>query len=746
MPQHPLITVSVGGTSHTFEPADAPVTVGRESRNDVIVAHPSVSAEHATIEFAGGAWRLRDRSTHGTFVADERVSEVVVDGELSVLLADPVNGASMHLSVEVVADDAPMPLQRSSGSVPDLRISIDGRSLSFGRDDGPITVGRDATNDVVVTGDSVSGTHGSIEFVAGTWIYRDHSSYGSYVDDARITTQPINRTVRLRLADPNGTEILVESRVAEGLGGDVIRTPQGSTRPAPSGNVLRVTYPPDTTRDLHPGADLVIGRDADSSDAGLKTTPTNDLVSRRHARVAFDGTTWQIEDLKSGRGMFVDGVRVDKQKLTGNVIVWLGSPTTGERLVFEAKGVHKRRFATKTIVAAAATVVVLVGGAALLASVLSGSSDTTNLAGNDVTRMKLATGLVISWDDEGGYKGSSTVLCGDHLVLTNAHVAQPDAPGQGLLYGSAEDPATSPIYLAYPPPGDPDGIAEVRFRAEVVAFDGYVDAAALKIVGEASGQYPDIVDGAAIDDPASLDLACAELPESGVVPSKTAVDVFGYPGTTASDDSSRFFDVQLDADSNEITSFSEDTLLDARNGWINLGRDIQGGNSGGLLARNNQIFGIPTRGGANEATEISSQARPIDLARPVIEAARSGRNGDLADYLTPLAGTEAFELLQSDPGGCLIVSLDRTAEDQSADMTLTWTNVSETSHLQVLVSDTDERLLAREMIGRSPEGPGVLADTNCISFAAAPDNTRWIDVLGGPNLEVITSFDLGAGA
>ena len=329
----------------------------------------------------------------------------------------------------------------------------------------------------------------------------------------------------------------------------------------------------------------MIGRDVGdvgATTAELSTDPANDLVSRRHARVSFDGTAWQLTDLESRRGIYIDGVRVRQQRLAGNVVAMLGSPTSGERIVFEAAGAHRRRIAPRTLIAAAAAVLAIVVALGLVI-VRSGGNDAANPAGNDITRMKLATGLVIAIGANGDAKGSSTIICGDNLVLTNAHVAQPDTPGQGVLYGSADDPIEA-LYLAYPGADDPDGIVSVRYRAEVVAYDGYIDAAALRIVGEASGSYPDIVDGPAIEDASKLDLPCADLPDSGSVPSKTAVDVYGYPGVTGSDDPDRFFDVQLDADSNEITSYTEDVLLGERQGWINLGRDIQGGNSGGLVA------------------------------------------------------------------------------------------------------------------------------------------------------------------
>ncbi|MEO8698330.1 MAG: FHA domain-containing protein [Acidimicrobiales bacterium] len=631
------IVIIVGDVSTTFTPADSPVRLGR-AEAELIVAHPSVSKSHATLEYADGRWLLTDHSTHGTYVDGARVSKVTVDRDLTVWLADPQTGARIELHPSI-----------------------------------PPTL------------------------------------------DAASPDQPARQ--------PD-----------EQLGPETLRAPGGVTLPPPVGEVLRVTYPAGTTRELAPGTQLIVGR---GTDADLQTTQTNEFVSRRHARVFFDGKVWQLEDLGSRRGTYVDGVRIKKQKLAGQFDIWLGSPETGERIVVEAAGAHRRRLSPKVLLGAGVVLAVLIAGIALATRDGGGGGGLDNAAGNDVPRMKRATGLVIAVDQSGqAAKGSSTVICGDNLVLTNAHVAQPDAPGQGLLYGEAE-PANKALYLAYPPADDPDGIVEVRYKAEVVTYDGYVDAAALRIVAKASGTYPKIVDGEAIRDAKSLQLPCAELPTPGALPSKTAVDVFGYPGVTGSTDEAKFFNVQQDADSNEVTSYAEDPVLEERYGWINLGRNTQPGNSGGLVARNNQIFGMPTRGDTE-----SSQARPIDLARRVIDAARANKSGDLATYLTPLTGTEKFVADTRAPAGCPLRKLGKS-DDTAVDFALTWTGVDAKAHVEIYIRSATKVLYTKEL-GRSQEGAGVLGTTKCLAFSGVPTDATKLIVYAGPNLEVHDSFAVKA--
>jgi pSer/pThr/pTyr-binding forkhead associated (FHA) protein/uncharacterized RDD family membrane protein YckC len=76
-----------------------------------------------------------------------------------------------------------------------------------------------------------------------------------------------------------------------------------------------------------PKADLSIGRD-----------PTNDvvipdaLVSRRHARIVFDGQQYLFHDCESSNGSLLNGDRVSERKLSDGDVLWLGA----SRLLFRA--------------------------------------------------------------------------------------------------------------------------------------------------------------------------------------------------------------------------------------------------------------------------------------------------------------------------------------------------------------------------------------------------------------------------
>ncbi len=76
-----------------------------------------------------------------------------------------------------------------------------------------------------------------------------------------------------------------------------------------------------------PRSDFSIGRD-----------PTNDvvipdaLVSRRHARIVFDGREYLFRDCESSNGSLVNGDRISERKLSDGDVLWLGA----SRLLFRA--------------------------------------------------------------------------------------------------------------------------------------------------------------------------------------------------------------------------------------------------------------------------------------------------------------------------------------------------------------------------------------------------------------------------
>jgi len=88
---------------------DHGLTIGRASDNDLVVAHPSVSAHHAELHFDGELFLLRDlSSSNGTFVNGERITSATLeDGDtvhVGPVALEFANG-QLQLKVELEPDD-----------------------------------------------------------------------------------------------------------------------------------------------------------------------------------------------------------------------------------------------------------------------------------------------------------------------------------------------------------------------------------------------------------------------------------------------------------------------------------------------------------------------------------------------------------------------------------------------------------------------------------------------------------------
>ena len=61
-------------------------------------------------------------------------------------------------------------------------------------------------------------------------------------------------------------------------------------------------------------------------------------ISRRHAVVSYDGTTWKYEDAGSRNGSFSDGARIHIATIDGATSLYLGHPSDGELVTLTPDG------------------------------------------------------------------------------------------------------------------------------------------------------------------------------------------------------------------------------------------------------------------------------------------------------------------------------------------------------------------------------------------------------------------------
>src|SRR5512139_1084744 len=147
-----------------------PLTIGRHPTNHLVVDVPTVSSEHALVEYRAGIYHLVDRgSRNGTFVNGQRIDEIdLKDGDLIRLGA---------------AGSSTVTLTYRAGQAPPSS-AIDQFDLAA---HDTLTIGRAAECDLVLDSPLVSRHHARLERSGPTHVLIDlGSTNGSYVNSQRI--------------------------------------------------------------------------------------------------------------------------------------------------------------------------------------------------------------------------------------------------------------------------------------------------------------------------------------------------------------------------------------------------------------------------------------------------------------------------------------------------------------------------------------------------------------------------------
>jgi ABC-type multidrug transport system ATPase subunit len=221
-------------------------------------------------------------------------------------------------------------------------------------------IGRDPDADVVVDTPVVSWRHAQLLVAAGQWLIQDAgSTNGTFSDGQPVLRMRITGTVQFRLGHPEDGPLLSCSVPAAGL---AAADPAPPTHPAtalwpthPAANRL----PTGTTRVLERA--LLIGR-SDDNDVVIR-----DLrVSRHHAELrGLDGGRFQLTDVGSNNGTFVNGQRITSEVVTEADVIGIGAAT------FRLAGDELREFnaADGVLLDARGLTVTLPGGKVLLDNV-----------------------------------------------------------------------------------------------------------------------------------------------------------------------------------------------------------------------------------------------------------------------------------------------------------------------------------------------------------------------------------------
>ncbi len=230
------------------------------------------------------------------------------------------------------------------------------------------------------------------------------------------------------------------------------------------------------------------------------------------------------------------------------------------------------------------------------------------------------------------WTGSGTVITGDGLILTNAHVVDDRLDEYDLLGVAITDRTDQP--------------PEPAFLAEITAVDYALDLAVIRIVTDLDGNA------------ASPSLRPIRLGDSEQVELGDTIRILGFPGIGGE---------TITFTEGAISGFTAQRAV-ADRAWIKTDATISGGNSGGLAANEaGEIIGVPTIVGSGQGSEsivdcrfvvdtnrdgsvdgsddcvpvggFINGLRPIALALPLIDAAQAGQT-----YVSSFAQ-------ESDPAG-----------------------------------------------------------------------------------------------
>jgi S1-C subfamily serine protease len=263
--------------------------------------------------------------------------------------------------------------------------------------------------------------------------------------------------------------------------------------------------------------------------------------------------------------------------------------------------------------------------AALLLATLGGDSSLA-LDRTQRTAIIQASVEIMPLKIEGGkvvdipWTGSGTIVDATGLILTNYHVVQEtgDWDALGILVTTRSDSPPEPVYLA-----------------EIAAKAPHLDLAVLRVVSDLNGDPVD---------PQRLNLPYVKLGDADVLEIGDELNIFGYPGIGGS---------TITFTQGRVSGFTPEEGVDYQRAWIKTDASISGGNSGGTgVDEAGALVGIPTQAGSGNAdyfvdvrpvqdtngdgvvdendTPVAlggfiNALRPVNLAYPLIEAAKSGK-------------------------------------------------------------------------------------------------------------------------
>jgi putative serine protease PepD len=333
-----------------------------------------------------------------------------------------------------------------------------------------------------------------------------------------------------------------------------------------------------------------------------------------------DGATYIDQ---SRRGTFLNGKPLrGPLRITESVLLRLGDPATGEELGITpplssarlARNRGRRLRSGRLRVAAPAAIAVVAAVAGVLiattrataptASSLSGGLQPAVLRHAEAATVRLLIGSSSSYT---GW-GSGTLISSTGLILTNAHVAEPQAPGAAVAEGiPASQLGANPPFLTVELTTGQSSAVVARYRARPVAVDGYLDFAVIQIYATTSGRPVS---------PDSLHLPYLPFGNDSALQLDQTVTVLGFPGVAESD--------SITVTTGVISTFVPDPVghvTDPRYELETTARVAHGNSGGAAIDNAGRLVGVPSLAITGEG-DVSWRLRSIAEALPLTTAAR----------------------------------------------------------------------------------------------------------------------------
>jgi ABC-type multidrug transport system ATPase subunit/pSer/pThr/pTyr-binding forkhead associated (FHA) protein len=171
------------------------VVLGRDADCDVVINDARASRHHLAIFRDGDVWVVSDTSTNGSFVHGQRIQQFAVPPVTTVVNVGDPQGEPVTVwttPAEVLAPSPPA--QRPTPAAPEVQQVLPPGQLAHGHTilpadrnrDGSLTIGRELTNEVVLTDPLVSRYHARLDLSPVPVLHDLGSFNGSYVNGQRV--------------------------------------------------------------------------------------------------------------------------------------------------------------------------------------------------------------------------------------------------------------------------------------------------------------------------------------------------------------------------------------------------------------------------------------------------------------------------------------------------------------------------------------------------------------------------------